>query len=313
MVSPTGTYEQATARNLGLLSEREQSRLRGAHVAIAGMGAVGGHYLMALARLGVGGFTVADPDSFEVANLQRQAGAFAHTLGRNKAAAMAEMARGVNAGVRIRVIEAPVCGDNVDFFLENADLVLDGIDFFQVDARRLLYARARERGLRVVCAGPIGYGASLHVFDPAGMSFDEYFGITPAMTRAERIAAFGQGLVPGLPRSATMDPSRVDFERERGPALISSVMLCGGLAVTEAIRILLGRGAAQPVPRSYYFDPYAREYVRGESKRGGWRDRLVRWLAMRRYPSLLRLHRSERRGTRTQEPASGRAGEGGRG
>jgi molybdopterin/thiamine biosynthesis adenylyltransferase len=292
----TDRYAEATARNLGLLTEAEQETLRSSTVAIAGMGAVGGHYLLALARLGVGGFRIADPDSFEIANLHRQAGAFSHTLGRGKAATMAEMARAVNPGIRIEAMERAVTGQNVDEFLEGAGLVLDGIEFFQVDAHRALADGAQRRGLHTIVSGPIGYGASLHVFAPGGMSFDDYFGIAPDLTRAERIAAFAQGLVPGLPGGG-VDPSRVDFEREKGPALISAVMLCTGIATTEVLRILLGRGASRCVPETFYFDPYARSYTRGTCVRGRWRDRLVRWLAFKRYPGLQRLHDAERSAT----------------
>ena len=46
-------YEQAFCRNLGLIDPQEQRRLRDCHVAVAGLGGVGGVQLMTLARLGV--------------------------------------------------------------------------------------------------------------------------------------------------------------------------------------------------------------------------------------------------------------------
>ncbi len=289
------SYEQATSRNLGLLTAGEQKALRDATVAIAGMGAVGGHYLLTLARMGVGAFVICDPDSFEAANLQRQAGAFDHTLGRSKAEVMAEMARAINPEVRIRVIPEALSEANAAECLQGADLALDGIDFFQIDARRTLFRAARERGIYAITSGPIGYGASLQVFDPRGMSFDEYFGIRPGMTRAERLALFGAGLLPRIPRSGSMDASRVDFETEKGPALASSVMLCAGIMASEALRILIGRGKPRCVPKAFYFDPFNREYVRSRCSRMA--SRLVRWLvrrvAFRRFPSLLRMHRRE--------------------
>jgi len=57
-------YAQAFSRNLGWITEAEQLRLRYATVAIGGMGGVGGHYLLALARMGVGNFRIADYDHF---------------------------------------------------------------------------------------------------------------------------------------------------------------------------------------------------------------------------------------------------------
>src|SRR5262245_20680110 len=65
---PASDYFEAFSRHDGLLLRDEQERLRRCHVAIVGMGGVGGSHLMALARLGIGRFTIADPDRFELAN-----------------------------------------------------------------------------------------------------------------------------------------------------------------------------------------------------------------------------------------------------
>ena len=130
----TWSYDEAFGRNLGLISRDEQRRLREARVAIAGMGGVGGVHLMTLARLGVGHFTIADPDTFETANFNRQYGAMVRNLGRGKAEAMAEEARQVNPELDVRILPQPVTAANVGDFLEGASVVLDGLDFFALDA-----------------------------------------------------------------------------------------------------------------------------------------------------------------------------------
>src|SRR6266498_2403443 len=43
-------YDEAFSRNIGLLSEEEQARVRAARVAVAGLGGVGGNHVLALAR-----------------------------------------------------------------------------------------------------------------------------------------------------------------------------------------------------------------------------------------------------------------------
>src|SRR6266542_3532694 len=77
-------YDEAFSRNIGLLSEEEQARVRAARVAVAGLGGVGGNHVLALARIGFGSFSLADLDHFELANMNRQAGASVDTLGRSK-------------------------------------------------------------------------------------------------------------------------------------------------------------------------------------------------------------------------------------
>src|SRR5512134_4146138 len=77
-------YDEAFSRNIGWVTEAEQAALRSKRVAIAGLGGVGGVHLLTLARLGIGAFTLAEFDSFDLANFNRQAGAMVSTAGRPK-------------------------------------------------------------------------------------------------------------------------------------------------------------------------------------------------------------------------------------
>ena len=91
---PAGwTYEEAFKRNRGLITEpeaREAPQQSGSH---RRHGWRRRRASRDSARLGIGKFTIADPDVFEVANFNRQYGATVSNLGRNKAEAMAEIAR----------------------------------------------------------------------------------------------------------------------------------------------------------------------------------------------------------------------------
>lgn len=317
MAASGWSYSEATSRNIGMVEQREQDALRGATVGIAGVGAVGGNHLLTLTRMGVGGFVIADPDSFEPVNLQRQVGAFTHTLGRPKAEVMSEMVRAINPEVRIRFVADRFGEHNGDAFFQGVDVALDGIDFFEIDARRTFFRKAREKGIHAITSAPIGYGASLQIFAPDGMTFDEYFGITPEMTRAQRMVAFGAGLLPPVPWTwaagtalrtlrgavlpsrmpvgAVMDREHVDFEKHRVPAIASAMSLAAGVVAPEVLRILLKRGTPSAVPHAFYFDPYSTELVKTHLRRGRvtLRDRLTRWIAMRMYPGLGTLHERE--------------------
>src|SRR5512140_246302 len=89
-------YAEAFSRNLGWVTEAEQNALRGTRVAIAGLGGVGGSHLLTLTRLGIGGFNIADYDTFNLVNFNRQAGASMASLGRPKVAVLSQMARDIN-------------------------------------------------------------------------------------------------------------------------------------------------------------------------------------------------------------------------
>src|SRR4029079_10837772 len=125
-------YERAFCRNLGIVSETEQQELRRSQVAMVGMGGVGGVHLMTLARLGIERFTIADLDTFELANFNRQFGARIDTLGHSKVDVMAEEVQRVTPDVQLCILRNGVCQASLDRFLDGVDLLIDGIDYFAI-------------------------------------------------------------------------------------------------------------------------------------------------------------------------------------
>lgn len=260
---------QEFSRNIGLVSEEDQAKLLASRVAVAGAGGVGGIHLLTLARMGVGKFNIADLDAFERANISRQFGAFQSTLGRHKAEVLAEMVRDINPEAEVKIFSQGVTPDNVREFLSGCAVYVDSIDFFEFDIRRLLFNTARALGIYSVTAAPLGFGATLQVFSPTGMSFDDYFGISESMTYEEKIASFAAGLAPQAFHAAYLDSRKIDFKNRRGPAVAPSCTLCAALVTTETVKILTGKGHIRPVPRYLQFDMLLQKWKMGHTLLGG--------------------------------------------
>ncbi len=256
--------EEALSRNVGFITPAEQDRLLNATVAIPGLGGVGGDHLVTLARLGIGRFHLADFDVFEPANLNRQYGAKTTHLGRPKLDVMVEEAMNINPFLDIRKFPQGVEKQNLEAFLDGVDVVVDGIDFFNFDVRRMVFNRARALGIHVVTAGPLGYSAAMLVFAPdRGMGFDEYFDIRDAMTTDEKLLSFMVGLAPRATHRHYIDPRRIDLENHRGPSLGAGCANCASAAATEVVRILLGKKGLRPAPHYSQYDPYVRRFHQG--------------------------------------------------
>jgi sulfur-carrier protein adenylyltransferase/sulfurtransferase len=282
-------YHTAFSRNLGWLRAEEQESLRGRRVAVAGMGGVGGGHLLALARLGVGAFSIADLDRFDVPNLNRQAGAFVSTIGRPKVETLAAMVRDVNPEVRLRTFDEGVTAANLDEFLRDADLFVDGFDFFAIGIRRRTFARCRELGIPALTAAPIGMGVGLLAFMPTGMSFEDYFQLD-GQPEEEQYLRFLLGVAPrGLHRTYLVDPSRVDLANHRGPSTGASCLLCAGAVASIAARILLLRGGIEAAPVHHHYDAYRQRYVATRLRRGnaGPLQRLKLAVARRQFRAAL--------------------------
>jgi molybdopterin/thiamine biosynthesis adenylyltransferase len=263
-------YErEAFSRNIGLLTSDEQLKLSCSKAAIPGLGGVGGSHLIALVRSGLGRFHLADRDVFEPANVNRQYGARVPDFGRSKLEVMVEEATGINPFLDIKAFPKGLTPENMDDFLEGADVVLDGLDFFEFEIRRLLFKRAREKGIFAITAGPMGFSAAMLIFSPdEGMGFDEYFHIHEGMSIEEKYLAFAVGLAPKATHSKYVDFAKVDFSSKAGPSSAVACQLCSAMAGAEALKILLKREGVKPVPHYSQFDLYTQTYRKGYLRYG---------------------------------------------
>ena len=249
-------YDKAFSRNLGWVTEGEQAALRGKRIAIAGLGGVGGAHALTLVRLGIGRFTIADFDRFDLANFNRQAGASIETIGRLKTEVLAEQMRAINPQLELRRFDGGVTAENIDSFLQAVDCYVDGLDFFAFAAREMTFAACARLGVPAVTAAPIGMGAAVLNFLPGRMTFEQYFRVA-GRADAEKAARFLVGLTPAmLHRGYLVDRSRVDLAAHRGPSTTMACQMCAGFAGTEVLKILLGRGPVLAAPWGLHFDAY---------------------------------------------------------
>ena len=145
-----------------LLGEAKMARLQESRVAIFGIGGVGGYVAEALARSGVGTFTLVDHDTVSLSNLNRQIIATEETVGKQKTEVMAERIRSVNPGACVFVRNEFFLPENADTFrFQEFDYVVDAVD--TVTAKIALIECAKRAGVPVISA--MGAGNKL---DPTG-------------------------------------------------------------------------------------------------------------------------------------------------
>lgn len=249
-------FNEAFSRNIGWLTRSEQEGLRHKRIAIAGLGGVGGIHLLTLCRLGIGQFHLADFDTFDLANFNRQAGATVSTLGQQKLDVMIRQAHDINPELEIKGFSDGVTADNLEAFLDGIDLYIDGLDFFAFEARQMVFAACAAKGIPAITAAPLGMSVAVLNFLPGRMSFDDYFRLNDG-AEADKPLRFMMGLAPArLQMGYLVDPSTVDLANQKGPSTIMACQLCAGVAATEAMKILLGRGSVRAAPKGYHFDAY---------------------------------------------------------
>ena len=142
--------EEQFLRTAMLLGDEALARLQKAHVAVFGLGGVGGYAVEALARAGVGQLTLVDNDTVSPSNLNRQLLALHSTVGLPKAEVAKRRVLDINPKARVeekQVFFGPDTADQFDF--RAFDYILDAID--TVSAKLLLVERARAAGTPIIC------------------------------------------------------------------------------------------------------------------------------------------------------------------
>ena len=112
-----------------LLGEDAMERLSRSHVAVVGLGGVGGAAAEMLARAGVGTLTLIDSDTVSDTNRNRQLCALSSTVGAFKTEVVSARLRDINPDIRLHLLREFLCEENVAALLPpTLDYVVDAID-----------------------------------------------------------------------------------------------------------------------------------------------------------------------------------------
>ena len=120
---------QRFTRTKLLLGDPAFSRLSSGHVAVIGLGAVGGYVTEGLARAGVGRLTLVDFDTVQPSNINRQLLALDSTLGMPKVQAAKERIRRINPTCRTDAFEIFADEKTIEQIIAaRPDIIIDAID-----------------------------------------------------------------------------------------------------------------------------------------------------------------------------------------
>lgn len=121
--------EERLKRTAKLLGEEAIEKLKNSHVAIFGIGGVGGYVLEALCRSGVGTISIIDNDLVSESNINRQIIATYDTIGKEKVDVAEKRAKSINPDINIikhNIFYLPSEDNAIDF--ASFDYIVDAID-----------------------------------------------------------------------------------------------------------------------------------------------------------------------------------------
>jgi molybdopterin/thiamine biosynthesis adenylyltransferase len=119
-------------RQIKLLGEAGQEKLKRAKVFIAGAGGLGSPISIYLTAAGIGSITLVDNDTVELSNLNRQVLHWEKDTGRYKVESAEEKLSQINSDIEIEAQNATLTEDNISNLVNDADLIIDAMDNYPV-------------------------------------------------------------------------------------------------------------------------------------------------------------------------------------
>jgi molybdopterin/thiamine biosynthesis adenylyltransferase len=229
-------------RQEGLISGKGQRAIANANVAVAGLGGVGGICADLLVRAGIGGLSVADFDKFDKTNLNRQINSSLRTIGKNKVAAFASLAKSINPKIKIKKTTKKINGKNASSFVSGCDIVIDCLD--NIHSRVCFFRACKMMGIPYVYAAATGERGMVSVFS-GNANLESILHLPSKNKQGNALAA-----------SLVKYPS---CRNAWGPA----TNLAGVIAANQALNFLLGKPYAR-APKMLALNSFSEKIIREE-------------------------------------------------
>lgn len=155
------------SRTASIIGDLGISKLSHSHVAIFGLGGVGGYAVEALARSGVGSLDIIDHDNVTPSNLNRQIIATTHTVGESKTKLWAKRIEDINPDILVReYTKFYLPGEFCQYDFQSWDFIVDAID--TVSSKIDLIIQAKKFNIPIISS--MGCGNRL---DPGKLVFTD--------------------------------------------------------------------------------------------------------------------------------------------
>ncbi|MCD8390850.1 MAG: tRNA threonylcarbamoyladenosine dehydratase, partial [Firmicutes bacterium] len=156
--------DERFSRTALLIGADGLEKLKNSHIAVFGIGGVGGYAVEALARCGIGKFTLVDKDIIDITNINRQIIATSKTVGRPKTEVMRERIADINPDAEVNARQCFFLPENADEFdFSEYTYVIDAVD--NVTAKIEIIMRAKAAGTPVISAMGAGNKIEASMFE----------------------------------------------------------------------------------------------------------------------------------------------------
>lgn len=258
-------YEKMVERNIGILGEERQEKLRNTTIPVFGVGALGSVSAEILVRSGVGGMRIVDIDHFEASNLNRQLHCYNSTLGEHKVDATKRFLLDINPELRIEEFYT-TNDETISQMLDGAEVALMCID--DIIPSIHVARRCLEAGIPMVESVAMPY-LNVRVFDTDTVPFETFYGFGTEGMSVEELNAMPKserdGLVEHMIETFAGIDNLLSFYNQGGASRMQEgnfstfapmVWMQSAAIALEAVKLLLRWGEISYAPDYPIYDPF---------------------------------------------------------
>lgn len=156
-------------RTEALIGQEALNKLEKSHVAVFGVGGVGGYVVEALVRSGIGEITLIDNDTVKESNINRQIIALNSTIGQLKTEVFAKRISDITPDAKVNIQNIFVLPENIDEIdFEAFDYVIDAID--TVSGKLAIIEKCNEMNISVISSMGTGNKLDPTMFEIADIN-----------------------------------------------------------------------------------------------------------------------------------------------
>lgn len=206
-----------------------QARMSDASVLVVGAGGLGCPVALYMGAAGVGRLLLADGDSVDLTNLQRQIGHATAAIGENKAESLARSVRAINPEIDVQPIRRALADAALYDAVATVDLVVDASDNFAT--RHEVNRVCVQLNKPLVSGAAIGFSGQLAVFDPLRADSPCYHCLFPDHPDEPELRCAEAGVISPLVGviGAMQALEALKYLAQAGEPLIGRLLLWDGL------------------------------------------------------------------------------------
>lgn len=211
------------SRQILLFGEEGQEKLKNARVLVVGAGGLGSPISTYLAIAGVGKIILADFDTVELSNLNRQFLHHEKDIGRTKIESAKEKLLSMNPGIEVETIGEMISEANIEYLIPECDIIVDALD--NLETRHLLNRLAVKRRIPLVHGAVTGYDGQVTTIIPGKTPC--FYCIFPRISKKEVFPVLG--VTPGVIGSIQANEV-IKFLTGKGQLLEGRLLFWNGLS-----------------------------------------------------------------------------------